>query len=716
MKFNDCFLVFITWSAMSIVNGCDALASDADTGSGEVSWHSEVASTALDAGDVATSLKDQILVWNDAPNPRVVAQEVYLMVDAPYDRMRRAIEDSLTPAGKFKFACEDQKLADLSDDWSNVLLSLHPEIREGLVKALVEPELNQRFKAGELTYREAAAEMDKARASLVPHRLERAKIEALNDTYAQCQGIREKSDGFLGRNKSSLMVQVLDVSMLFGHSATAVTISRTDTFPNPDFSLVKDKIIGQGTFFPVHKSPTLTRKIVPIAAFDAVYAAMRASCDGAKVRVAPSPLAWKAASHPEVKPSIPLSSTPADATLVPVEVTPWDALTGTEAGNRTPQDLLLLPNGDLVLSAGILTPQVGYSQQVWRLHESASKWEAHQIWKGVNGASQLALSADGEKVWFYGADVCENDTVMHIYDVKTNQFKSHAIVLPNRRETSFPSREWQLGGNQLPVFFDRTRGEKSGNPDHFQLISPSIPMPLDSEPWPFGMELDRAVMGNMIRPVHGQVSDPFWVEYPTKLAELDKKSGRVQRTVPLPLPLHDMNRSPTSFSFTPWAPRPLSAPTANWIAASFLQLHAPSQENPMPPVFGDNISSDHGGRFFGMHVMDVNLGTPRFSALLGRTDTLQAAARTANGRLLALGANAAYPDRGSTAALWDTTTGRAPVKLASMSTCAGFSAMAFSWDGLSLWALCNRQLLRWRLPENLQDQAAAGSFPDQVHQ
>jgi len=43
----------------------------------------------------------------------------------------------------------------------------------------------------------------------------------------------------------------------------------------------------------------------------------------------------------------------------------------------------------------------------------------------------------------------------------------------------------------------------------------------------------------------------------------------------------------------------------------------------MPSVFSDNMSSGHGGRFFGMYVMDVNLGEVKYPVVASSAFNLQ---------------------------------------------------------------------------------------------
>ena len=112
-----------------------------------------------------------------------------------------------------------------------------------------------------------------------------------------------------------------------------------------------------------------------------------------------------------------------------------------------------------------------------------------------------------------------------------------------------------------------------------------------------------------------------------------------------------------------------------------------------------------GHSIVGMHIVDVKSNKVRFSALLGRASTLQAAARSSNGRMLALGAN---DERVVT--LWDTEKATAPLKL---SIQYDVDKLAFSWDGSELWATSDQKLFYWSLPKPLWDASRDGNFPDQ---
>ncbi|MFT4246401.1 MAG: hypothetical protein QM581_00005, partial [Pseudomonas sp.] len=165
-----------------------------------------------------------------------------------------------------------------------------------------------------------------------------------------------------------------------------------------------------------------------------------------------------------------------------------------------------------------------------------------------------------------------------------------------------------------------------------------------------------------------------------------------------------------------WVPRALGSPQAGWIATGFvLMLHDGGNAMP-PPLHG---SAGDVERFVGMHVVDLQSGEV-LSALLGRSDGLQAAARSAHGRLLALGSNAMPSSnvavkrgQGFPLALWEVARRRTPVRLDTSATRGGVHAMAFSWGGEDLWVLSDRELYRWRLPPALRDAAGEGAFPDQ---
>ena len=119
-------------------------------------------------------------------------------------------------------------------------------------------------------------------------------------------------------------------------------------------------------------------------------------------------------------------------------------------------------------------------------------------------------------------------------------------------------------------------------------------------------------------------------------------------------------------------------------------------------------------RFVGMHVVDLKSGHV-LSALLGSANNLKAAARSANGRFLAMGTTYTTGGWKHRVTLWDVAQGRTPAQLdtSSIPRDSEIQALAFSWSGSALWALGTRELMLWQLPAALRDHATRGAAPDQ---
>lgn len=115
-----------------------------------------------------------------------------------------------------------------------------------------------------------------------------------------------------------------------------------------------------------------------------------------------------------------------------------------------------------------------------------------------------------------------------------------------------------------------------------------------------------------------------------------------------------------------------------------------------------------------MHVVDLKNGHV-LSPLLGAADSFKAAARSANGRFLAMGTTYKAGGWQHRVALWDVAQGRTPVQLdaSSLPKNSEIQALAFSWDGSALWAIGTRELMLWKLPAALRDRAGQGAVPDQ---
>lgn len=675
-------------------------------------WHMEPA-TARTSG-VALRLKESILVWNNPANPIPgAATEVQLLVDAPFAEVQLAVQKALATLGRFESRTDSSQLAYQADGWDEVLLSRRPDLRDALFKRFGRPALQLALKEGLLTAAEVDRRMALARADTTSSPQDRIALTEFQGTYPGYYSKQSRSYGILQKSTSELSVQVFDVSAAFGHPATAVRLSREDTYPNPDFSILKEiqefssrNILSRG------RPPTFTNNVVPAPIFDLLRTALASTGAGRSLRVAPTPRSWMLTAEPaSTAPVIVLIPPQTLGPAVEAETVPWAAIAGAQDKAITyPHDLLILPGGDLLLSA------TGYHDtRIWRLHLQGTQWKASTLWQSdAHDGERLALSADGRTAWFSGASNADDARLFSI-DLETDKVTAYAVNLPAGVDKS----HWELMGNQLPAYFDYRVDSQSS----FQSFQPAVKRPTDGKAWSFrptvksnrgSMMNGQAQGGTMIWPVRWRGQETFWVEDKPGIAELDATSGRVLRAFALPQRFGVPAASDASDASGTalWVPSPLGSPEANWIATGFvLNL---KDDGSLPPKL--ESSPDQNDRFVGMHVVDLRDGRVRLSALLGRSGTLAASARSANGRWLALGSRnvRSGSSKGPKVALWDVHKGQASVQLlASLTRDLDIHALAFSWSGVDLWAFCDDSLLHWRLPDGMKDEASSGSFPDQ---
>ena len=124
------------------------------------------------------------------------------------------------------------------------------------------------------------------------------------------------------------------------------------------------------------------------------------------------------------------------------------------------------------------------------------------------------------------------------------------------------------------------------------------------------------------------------------------------------------------------------------------------------------ISRPETARFVGMHVVDLKSG--HVLSACSAAPTTKAAARSANGRFLAMGTTYTTGGWKHRVTLWDVAQGRTPAQLDTSSIPRDSEIQAaFSWSGSALWALGTRELMLWQLPAALRDHATRGAAPDQ---
>lgn len=317
------------------------------------------------ASAVAVHMKERIVVWN-RPKGAEPAMAAYLLIEAPFAEVQPAVHKALAGFGRFESSSELTMLAYQRGIWDQVLLSRRPDLRDALAERLVRPQLDLAYREGALTAAEVERRMARALAEITSTPQNRALLEAFHQTYPSYSAIQSRSIGMLRGSRSELKVYVFDVSAAFGHPTTAVEIEREDTFPNPNhatWGAISD-------FNPLRTPPsrTLTSATVPAPLFEAVHAALVALNSGKSVRVALTPKVWtKTFEPPTHMRDIVLTPPQTDQSPIQAETLRWESIDSAQADAFAyPHDLLVLPDGDLLLSADALSVARVPSQQSLR--------------------------------------------------------------------------------------------------------------------------------------------------------------------------------------------------------------------------------------------------------------------------------------------------------------------------------------------------------------
>ncbi|MCA8323571.1 WD40 repeat domain-containing protein [Burkholderia cepacia] len=721
-----CFLSILIGIALPLVCQADPLP---DTTVDGLHWRFEqLHDTGHDDDyEVAARRGEQVLIWDNGKNRQAYAGAVFLLVSAPYDQVQPLVERVLQRTSPVKASADSWQLQSLPDPWSHILLSRRPDLRAAIADHATLPRLQQALQQGAITRQELDWRMDQARAR-VDRLFSGSGLPALQPTYAFWEARQDHSDGITGQYRSALFVRVQDTSAIFGHPATVVQFGRIDSRPNPDYSLWKALTLQDLDVFSGNRTQSSRTgiSVVPADVFTALTDALSAL--PARLEIATSPAAWQLPSAPSMPPPAikPVAPDPSAPVIKP-SIIRWDKFV-TDPSQRTllyPHDILGLPDGSLLFSAQVADNR-GWNQYVWRLRAANGALQADEIWHGKEGPRQMMINGDGSAVWFDGQPDAKSKPCLYRYDIASSKVDRHEVVWPSEtdwRDHQMSDMSWILD-DDLPANFwhDLRHGEKDAKPVGSAFLTvqrPASPPPGNDDPWPFVTTLssvrqslmDEISNGSnaLIWPVRWRPSGSYWTEDSQGLAELDARTGRTLRTIALPRRIG----TPDSFSaagVAQWVPKPLGSPQGHWIATGFALLR--DDDGSMPSPVKD--PGPKRARFAGMHVVDLKNGHV-LSALLGAADSFKAAARSANGRFLAMGTTYKAGGWQHRVALWDVAQGRTPVQLdaSSLPKNSEIQALAFSWDGSALWAIGTRELMLWKLPAALRDRAEQGAVPDQ---
>jgi hypothetical protein len=670
----------------------------------EPGWRLEPAGMVPDASLLAIERRERILVWTDPPPGRPAASAV-LLVEAPFAAVQPAIVRALSALGRVESSTSEGPLAYQLDGWDQVLLSRHPELRAALTRRFVEPELREAARAGLLTGSELDRRLAEAEASTSSAPQDRAELPELKLPYASARSAVRGTFGLTRSRSWELEVATFDASAIFGRTVTVVSLGRVDTFPNPDYSFFKAlrewSVLGPG------RSPTATASVVPGEVFEALRRAGAAAAGGTEPRVADSP---QRLALPVPQPRSPprprlVEAAESENSLSRVEV-PWAELTGMLEGNRYPHDLAALADGTLLVSAEVLAgrPESAWSNRLWRLRPGGGASAATQVWQGGDGAHRLAVSASGDVAWFVGSERRGGPRRLYRYRADGGEVTSFEIALEGQVLDLEHELEWQLDDRGAPAFIVHGYAATGHREALYQRLVASEAPPARGGRWAYRVAVSsarEALLPGRMAPVRWADGRRLWTEDARGLAELDADQGRALRAFLLPPRFGGVSAGRAQ-----WVPPPLGSPAGGWIAVGYVGSTDEADRDALP------VRRVRGAdRVVGMYVVDLLQGLVRFGAHLGPASTLAAAARSASGRLLALGTTG-DPGRTPRVGLWDTESGRSPVRL-DLPEHGEVYALAFSWDGSALWALDDRLVFGWTLPPALRDGAQPGRWPEQ---
>ncbi|MBE9609333.1 hypothetical protein [Chitinilyticum piscinae] len=555
------------------------------------------------------------------------------------------------------------------DRWWGLYLSHHAEILPEVSDARLDPYWQKGLASGAILPADLEAlnqrRVQQLQGSVLRVPAARAAAELRSPQTVWQASLEQRSRS--GDQIRSETIRIYDVSRLLGASYTAVTLSREDSYRNPDYNPFKIELCMMGG---CGKSARLSYRVVPYASLSRLLAALPAD-----TLVADSPLYW---AKPAAAAPLP------DYREVPAASAAAVALVGEgfDWGNKnaSPSALLVLPDGDLLLAetrrATAADSDSSHVSTVYRHRFSSSGVQSQQLWQIPKESSfRLALARDGRTLWFSART--RETLYMQRYDLQSGEVFSQAM--PGDDADWFV---WQLDSAQLPRFYDAvpdyqiSQWRPEGEPQ--QLLAKTLRANFSG----------REGVGKL-QPVYGHFTASEWAADDWGLTELDLATGMTMRSIPLP---QDVRSSY-------WTASALAAPDAGWIARPWLR---------------DVIEADgERRRGWGAYIVDTRLGKIRFSAALDQPgNVMPVMARSANGRLLALGQewDGKFNNRFG---LWDVAKGTSPVNLQLPAGIGNgyLRGLAFSPDGRFLYALSDRWLVRWALPAALQDKAQPGNWP-----
>lgn len=622
-------------------------------------------------GGLPSALRSPLLTKQNKP-----LQQVDMMVALPFEQVLPVVKAALAPLGRFEGNVSNTRLAYMEHGWGDVMMARRPELKAEYVRRFSKPEFEQAVADGALLAEEVPMRM--ARLERDPSfDAQSDKLPALQANFANWSASADHRHGFAGRTKSIIEVRVMQVDQVIGRPATVVNLRRVDDWPNPDGGLVGQlRALADFNILSSGPSARLSRSRVPESVFTPVFDALR-TLPGASMQLGANAHDWIPAPKPV-------------ATIVEPQRRAPDGKQGLDATqvlavNRVLSeqtfdlaDMLPMADGSV-----LLVQSYPFTLMQWSPADGVTP---RTLWKSPSDhVLRWLLAGDRQGRSAYLA----NETQVLRHDVGTSSVTVHPLGFdtPDMSTNSYLRYTHDGDGVPLPYLHDQ-----AGKRDALSLWTLAQQPAANGSRWEYVRRfaalrqdvMDHRFPGNtQLKPVQWDGPRPnVWAEDAAGLTELDGDTGRVLRVVPLPRRFGKANTQDDT-GMAQWTPSPFGSIKGNWIAVGFVLMDG-ERRNP------------------GMHVVDVASGKVRYSLTLPDRDSLNAAAGSPDGRLLALGANGG----GVVGALWNLDTGQSLSLRSGKPGCWDLRQLHWSPDGATLWGRCGDGLVQWALPAEWRSAAA----------
>ncbi|WP_269789931.1 hypothetical protein [Stenotrophomonas sp. Iso1] len=590
---------------------------------------------------------------------------VQMVVDLPFAQVLPVVQRALKPMGTFAGELNSNPVARIDQGWGDVLLARRPELVREYLRQYELPTLQQYVSDGALLESEIPGRMARLERNFrFEGRGER--MPALHDAFNYWTGSAQQRHGGTGRSTSTIHVRVTQLDAVMGRPATAVTLWRTDDWPNPGGGIVGQlRALADVNIFSSGPQTRIQRNSVPQPVFNPVFEALSV-LPGAGLRIGAGASDWIAPPRPVASIIEPQRQAPdADAPTIKanrvLRIEQVMALKTYEA------------DGMQVLADGSVLLVQNYPFTVMRW--SAADGQAPQtLWTSPQqsvGRWMLSADARGQV-----AHLLVDGQVMR-YDTAHPGLVRHPLAFAEKGVLGDNYVRYFHDGNGIPLAYRR---DYAGRRETFKLWAPTQTASGDGARWDYALRLaaprQHVMRGDFpgnaqSKPVQwdGPMTN-LWIEDVFGLTELDGSTVRVLRVLPLPRRFGGADTQ-DDIGMAQWTPEPFGSTKGRWIAVGFVLMDG-ERRNP------------------GMHVVDVESGKVRYSLTLPGRDSLPLAAGSPDGRLLVLGGGAA-------GVLWNLDSGRSLTLQTDRDTCSELRELQWSADGKRLWGRCVNALVQWEL-------------------